>query len=316
MEEKHKVSVIIPIYNVQDYLHECVESIVQQTYKNLEIILVDDGSPDACPTLCDEWERKDNRIITIHKKNGGLSDARNAGLHKASGDYVLYVDSDDYLERDTIEWMISCAQSYEAEIVACTYKKTDDNNIQKLLTKQLVKGTGVEMLEFAFENEIWFAWGKLIKTNIAKQCPFVKGLIYEDVENTPRVFLKASKIVFSLDGRYIYRIRTDSIMGENKNIPKSDIAKVIDLNCEYIAAADIPAMDKNDSVGGAGTGRMCLRCSHTKAREKVLKLYKKWGYKGVEFYFWCRIPKQKVKNVVRRVLPKTTRQKIKKLLHR
>lgn len=70
------------------------------------------GSPDACPTLCDEWERKDNRIITIHKKNGGLSDARNAGLHKASGDYVLYVDSDDYLERDTIEWMISCAQSY------------------------------------------------------------------------------------------------------------------------------------------------------------------------------------------------------------
>ena len=245
MEEKHKVSVIIPIYNVQDYLHECVESIVQQTYKNLEIILVDDGSPDACPTLCDEWERKDNRIITIHKKNGGLSDARNAGLHKASGDYVLYVDSDDYLERDTIEWMISCAQSYEAEIVACTYKKTDDKNIQKLLTKQLVKGTGVEMLEFAFENEIWFAWGKLIKTNIAKQCPFVKGLIYEDVENTPRVFLKASKIVFSLDGRYIYRIRTDSIMGENKNIPKSDIAKVIDLNCEYIAAADIPAMDKN-----------------------------------------------------------------------
>ena len=123
MEEKHKVSVIIPIYNVQDYLHECVESIVQQTYKNLEIILVDDGSPDACPTLCDEWERKDNRIITIHKKNGGLSDARNAGLHKASGDYVLYVDSDDYLERDTIEWMISCAQSYEAEIVAFTYSK-------------------------------------------------------------------------------------------------------------------------------------------------------------------------------------------------
>lgn len=245
MEEKHKVSVIIPIYNVQDYLHECVESIVQQTYKNLEIILVDDGSPDACSTLCDEWERKDNRIVTIHKKNGGLSDARNAGLHKALGDYVLYVDSDDYLERDTIEWMISCAQSYEAEIVACTYKKTDDKNIQKLLTKQIVKGTGVEMLEFAFENEIWFAWGKLIKADIAKQCPFVKGLIYEDVENTPRVFLKASKIVFSLDGRYIYRIRTDSIMGENKNIPKSDIAKVIDMDCEYIAVADIPATDKN-----------------------------------------------------------------------
>ena len=95
MKETHKVSVVIPIYNVQEYLNECVSSIVNQTYQNLEIILVDDGSPDSCPMMCDAWKDHDDRIIVIHKENGGLSDARNAGLAKASGEYILYVDSDD-----------------------------------------------------------------------------------------------------------------------------------------------------------------------------------------------------------------------------
>ena len=234
MKEIHKVSVVIPIYNVQEYLNECVSSIVNQTYQNLEIILVDDGSPDSCPIMCDAWKNQDDRITVIHKKNGGLSDARNAGLAKASGEYILYVDSDDYLDDDTIEWMVSCAVTHNAEIVACTCKRTNNKNVPDLLTNKIVEGTGIEMLEFAFEREIWFAWGKLIKSDIAKSCPFAKGLIYEDVENTPRSFLMANKVVFSLDGRYNYRIRTDSIMGENKIIPKKDIAKVIDLSLIHI----------------------------------------------------------------------------------
>lgn len=133
MNESHKVSVVIPIYNVQDYLNDCIKSIVNQTYQNLEIILVDDGSPDSCPMICDEWKNKDSRIIVIHKKNGGLSDARNAGLNKASGEYVFYVDSDDYLEDDTIEWMVSCAIRYNAEIVACTCKKLTTKIFQHCL---------------------------------------------------------------------------------------------------------------------------------------------------------------------------------------
>ena len=150
MEERYKVSVIIPIYNVQEYLDECINSIVKQTYQNLEIILVDDGSPDSSPMICNEWEKQDDRIVVIHKENGGLSDARNAGLIKASGEYVLYVDSDDYLEIDTIEWMISCAISNNAEIVACTYKRTNNENITTLLSDNLIMGSGIEMLEFAF----------------------------------------------------------------------------------------------------------------------------------------------------------------------
>lgn len=244
MNESYKVSVVIPIYNVQDYLNDCIKSIVNQTYQHLEIILVDDGSPDSCPMICDDWKNKDDRIVVIHKENGGLSDARNAGLRNATGEYVLYVDSDDYLEHDAIEWLVSCAIRHNADIVACTCKKTNNENIQSLLTNRLVVGTGIEMLEFAFENEIWFAWGKLIKTNIAKSCPFAKGLIYEDVENTPKSFLMANKVVFSLDGRYNYRIRTDSIMGGNKTVPQKDIAKVIDMDCKFILTASISEIDK------------------------------------------------------------------------
>lgn len=103
MEENSCISVIVPVYGVEKYLKQCVDSIVNQTYKNLEIILVDDGSPDNCPQLCDEWVKKDKRIRVLHKKNGGLSDARNAGLHISTGDLVLFVDSDDWVEPEMAE---------------------------------------------------------------------------------------------------------------------------------------------------------------------------------------------------------------------
>ena len=101
-----KISVIIPIYKVEKYLNRCVESVVNQSYQNLEIILVDDGSPDNCPKMCDDWAEKDNRIKVIHKENGGLSDARNAGLKVAMGEYISFVDSDDWIAKDFYEVLI------------------------------------------------------------------------------------------------------------------------------------------------------------------------------------------------------------------
>lgn len=99
----HKVSIIVPVYNVEKYIHKCIDSILAQTYRNLEIILVDDGSPDNCGKICDEYASNDNRIIVIHQKNGGLSAARNAGLNKSTGNFIVFVDSDDYLEISAIE---------------------------------------------------------------------------------------------------------------------------------------------------------------------------------------------------------------------
>ena len=103
MRTEELISVIVPVYKVEKYLNKCVQSIIQQTYTNLEIILVDDGSPDNCPQMCDEWAKKDSRIVVIHKKNGGLSDARNAGIAVAKGKYIGFVDSDDYIESTMYE---------------------------------------------------------------------------------------------------------------------------------------------------------------------------------------------------------------------
>lgn len=114
-----KLSVIVPIYNVEEYLDECIKSIVKQTYKNLEIILVDDGSPDHCPELCDIWTEKDSRIKVIHKENGGVSSARNAGLDAAAGDFIAFVDSDDYLDSDMYEIMLTQIREHNADMAQC-----------------------------------------------------------------------------------------------------------------------------------------------------------------------------------------------------
>ena len=123
---KNKISVIVPIYKVEQYLNRCVESIVNQTYKNLEIILVDDGSPDLCPKICDEWAEKDSRIVVIHKENSGLSDARNAGLKVATGGYVAFVDSDDIINPFYVEYLYKAICDNDAQISACDLKNFYD----------------------------------------------------------------------------------------------------------------------------------------------------------------------------------------------
>ena len=116
-----KISIIVPVYKVEKYLDKCVRSIVEQTYKNLEIILVDDGSPDNCPAMCDEWARKDSRIAVIHKENGGVSSARNAGLAACTGDYVGFVDYDDWIEPDMYEYLLDISMKSNADVSRCAF---------------------------------------------------------------------------------------------------------------------------------------------------------------------------------------------------
>ena len=125
--ETELVSVVIPIYNVEKYLNRCVESVVNQTYKNLEIILVDDGSPDRCPEICDGWKNQDQRIKVIHKKNAGLGMARNTGIEKAEGDYICFFDGDDYIDLQTIEFAVTEAQKTNADVVAFGLSDVDQN---------------------------------------------------------------------------------------------------------------------------------------------------------------------------------------------
>ena len=122
-----KISVVVPIYKVESYLKECMDSILAQSYKNLEIIFVDDGSPDNCPQLCDQYAAYDNRVKVIHKVNGGLSDARNAGIGCATGDYITFVDSDDFIKKNMIEYLFNKLHEYDADIAFCQRVNVDES---------------------------------------------------------------------------------------------------------------------------------------------------------------------------------------------
>lgn len=200
------LSVIVPVYNVKPYLDKCVESIVSQTYYNLEIILVDDGSTDGSQDICDECAKKDSRIIVVHKENGGLSTARNEGMDRAKGDFITFVDSDDWLERNMYEVMINQLEAHDADLVACSFfeckgdeKKAvgDSKNISVFDTEEI----------FLNKNQFRFlAWNKVFRRSFVEKMRFVPGQVYEDFHFCRQVFLKTKKLIYLDVPFYDYRI--------------------------------------------------------------------------------------------------------------
>lgn len=200
------ISVIVPIYKVELYIRPCLDSILAQTYKNLEIILVDDGSPDGCPAICDEYARQDSRVQVIHKSNGGLSDARNAGIGCASGEYICFVDSDDWVATDMVEYLFRGVKEYDADISTCehynVYKKKmiavrrDNDRIFDGLD-----GLGA-LLRLKIGN---YAWGKLYKKELWGVIRYPQGKLYEDVRTTYKIFQKCKRVAALKDCKYYYR---------------------------------------------------------------------------------------------------------------
>jgi glycosyltransferase involved in cell wall biosynthesis len=216
---KNLISVVVPIYQVEDFLVKCIESIRNQTYKNLEIILVNDGSTDKCGEICEDYALKDNRIKVIHKENGGLSDARNAGLKVAKGDYVAFVDSDDYIEKNSYEVLIKEAIENNLDIVAANALLIK-NNVEssplmkkKSFNNEVMSGTDY-MCQSIQQNSFHVcAWLNLYKRSllIDNALYFEKGLLHEDEEWTPRVFLEAERVKYIDNKFYMYVIRDGSI---------------------------------------------------------------------------------------------------------
>ncbi len=213
--EKPLISVIVPVYKVEQYLDRCVESIVNQTYKNLEIILVDDGSPDNCPAMCDNWAKKDARIKVVHKQNGGLSDARNAGMSVASGEYIAFVDSDDWVGLRFIEILYKAISKYDVRLAACEVATVHDVvncelncdlNIVSLDTEQafetILYGRGVRAV----------AWNKLYHRSLIEKRSFPVGKLHEDEFFTFEVLCECEKIAFTDAVLYYYYQRENSIM--------------------------------------------------------------------------------------------------------
>lgn len=178
--ESPMVSIIIPIYNVEKYLRECVDSVTGQTYRNLQIILVDDGSTDSCGQICDAYSSKDARIVVVHKDNGGLSDARNAGLSLAGGEFILYLDSDDYLDLNAVEILIASQKNTGADIVLGNFYYTYPDYEETAAAWQRADMTldNKKAMEALVDGRIeTFAWGKLIRREIALTHLFPKGKV-------------------------------------------------------------------------------------------------------------------------------------------
>lgn len=216
------VSVIVPVYNVESYLRKCLDSIVGQTYHDLEIILVDDGSTDKSGDICDEYAKNDSRIIVIHKENGGLSDARNAGMRIATGEYVGFVDSDDWIELDMYEILYQLCEQYQLDLVAARFCLNENGiDVNNCVTNKFVEMTGKELLEcniFECDSKVVTnsVWDRLYRRTLIQGIEFPKGRKYEDICFTTNVFLKAERCGYLDKELYHYTVRDDSIMGKSK----------------------------------------------------------------------------------------------------
>ena len=213
-----KISVIIPVYNVEQYLEKCVQSVLNQTYKNLEIILVDDGATDSSGNICDELAKRDNRIKVIHKANGGLSSARNEAMKVITGELVAFVDSDDYIISDFYEYLYKMLKKYDADIAEAEFLRIPAENMDE--TEQILneKNTGIEYKETVCDNievlNILYGvkedpyvkkvvvWNKLYKKEILEGIIFPEGKLHEDEFTTHKILYRVRKIVSS--NRYIH----------------------------------------------------------------------------------------------------------------
>lgn len=214
------VSIIIPIYNVEQYLNQCIQSVIKQTYTNLEILLIDDGSSDKSGEIADTWAKRDKRIKVIHQKNGGLSAARNAGLDDCHGEWIAFIDSDDYVSFNYIKEMLISAYANDTKLVNCGYVEVDSTS-NRLITPNVKLISGVyssnQYWKKYYQSKLPFflitAWDKLYHKSIFEKIRYKNGILNEDEEVIYSIIKKARQISIIKDKLYYYRInRNDSIM--------------------------------------------------------------------------------------------------------
>ena len=215
MTESDRISVIIPVYKVEKYLDRCIQSVVSQTYHDLEIILVDDGSPDRCGKICDEWAEKDGRIKVIHKKNGGLSDARNAGLDIASGSLIGFVDSDDYIHPEMYQRLYETLINQGADLAVCGLYRIRELDGEIVRSEIPCKDQVIDSRE-ALRNTCYSAcymsvWNKLYRRTLFSCNRFLSGKISEDIFIMPGIYSECTKIALLSSPYYFYVQTPNSI---------------------------------------------------------------------------------------------------------
>ena len=237
--KKDLISVIVPTYNVEKYLDKCIDSIVNQSYKNLEIILVDDGSSDKSGEICDKWGRIDSRIKVIHKENGGLSDARNIGLDVANGEYISFIDSDDFIEKDFYVYLKDLSEKYNSDIVECNFVKAYESKLNEFEFPKndfesitITDSYGALKIYTSFDDDIStnsvVVWNKLYKSEIFNDIRFPVGKTHEDQFTMYKILSKATTFVTSSEVKYGYFQRENSIINKKFSEKRLEIFSAYD----------------------------------------------------------------------------------------
>ena len=263
------VTVIIPVYNVEMYLPLCINSILNQTYQNLEIILIDDGSTDDSPGICDTYALKDNRIKVIHQQNQGAAVARNTGLENATGEYIVFVDSDDFINEKMIEKLYIALKQTDSDLSICNFKYTSENGKEIDLKETDIKNEVLyteEIIDKLFQNNncgYIVIWNKMYKKDLWKQIRYPVGVIYEDEAVIHHIFSKCKKVATISDELYYYRQVSGSIMHSERNEKNLD---------KYLALADRLMFFKN-----------------TVNKENIRKLaYQYWYHYLDDYYYFSK----------------------------
>lgn len=232
------ISVVLPIYNVEKYLKECIESVIAQTYSYIEIILVDDGSKDSSAQICDSYKEKDKRIRVIHKSNGGLSDARNTGLKHAKGNYICFIDSDDYVHEKYIEELYNLIKKNDAQIAICNFQRISENG-QAISEEKLISDvkTSDEILEKLNSKDLYpasiVAWNKLYDIKLFKNILYPVGKLHEDEYTTYKLYYISNKIAITSRVLYYYRTVQTSIMNKSFNKKRLDILGALEERMQF-----------------------------------------------------------------------------------
>lgn len=235
------LSVIVPVYKVEKYLSKCIDSILAQSFTDYELILVDDGSPDRCPTMCDEYIQKDSRIKVIHQINQGLSAARNTGIESATGDYIAFIDSDDYINKNMFSVLLQNAIANQADISVCSAVLVDEN-AEARFTDQISlrvfnkKEANLQMIYF--RDFTVNAWNKIYRRSLFNSIRYPVGMLYEDLATTYKLIDKSERIVVSDAKLYAYVQRNGSIMNQTGYMMQADKVVITDNMISYFSQND------------------------------------------------------------------------------
>lgn len=226
------ISIILPIYNVQAYLDKCMKSLFLQTYENLEFVMIDDGSDIECSKLCDTYLEKDARVVVYHKKNGGLSDARNYGINRATGEYITCIDPDDYVDCDYVEYLYKILVKYKAKMSIAQHRVYYDNGSIK---ENGTYGDEALKTEQCLERMLYHdvidtsAWGKLYHKSLFEKVKYPKGKLFEDIGTTYALMLQCDYIAVGYESKYNYIFHNNSIVNGKFNLKKLDLIEMTDL---------------------------------------------------------------------------------------